>query len=90
VRTNWASNWYSRTRSKLNYTFPQGFWKDLKIGKRGACDLFRHTIATLMLEGGADIPYIQAMLRHADLKRTEIYTRVSMEDEEDNEAENKL
>ncbi len=72
--TNWASNWYSRTRSKLNYTFPQGFWKDLKIGKRGACDLFRHT----------------TMLRHADLKRTEIYTRVSMEDEEDNEAENKL
>jgi len=43
-----------------------------------------------MLEGGADIPYIQAILRHADLKRTEIYTRVSMEDEEDNEAENKL
>jgi len=90
VRTNWASNWYSRTRSKLNYTFPQGFWKDLKIGKRGACHLFWHAIATLMLEGGADIPYIQAMLRHADLKRTEIYTRVSMEDEEDNEAENKL
>jgi len=90
VRTNWASNWYSRTRSKLIYTFPQGFWKDLKIGKRGACHLFRHAIATLMLEGGADIPYIQAMLRHADLKRTEIYTRVSMEDEEDNEAENKL
>src|SRR5262249_39103168 len=30
--------------------------------KEGACHLFRHTLATLMLEGGADIRYIQAML----------------------------
>lgn len=49
-----------------------------KIGKRGACHLFRHTMATLMLEGGADIRYIQAMLGHTDLKTTEIYTQVSI------------
>lgn len=38
---------------------------DRKLGKRGACLLFRHTMATLMLENRADIRDIQAMLGHA-------------------------
>ena len=46
--------------------------------KRGSCHLFRHTMATLMLEGGADIRYIQQMLGHEDLKTTQIYTQVSI------------
>ncbi|WP_218933575.1 site-specific tyrosine recombinase XerC [Rubripirellula lacrimiformis] len=49
-----------------------------EIGKRGSCHLFRHTMATLMLEHGADIRYIQAMLGHAKLTTTEIYTQVSI------------
>ncbi len=48
------------------------------VGKRGSCHLFRHTMATLMLENGADIRYIQAMLGHASPATTQIYAQVSI------------
>ncbi len=48
------------------------------IGKRGSCHLFRHTMATLMLEGGADTRYIQQMLGHENLASTQLYTQVSI------------
>jgi integrase/recombinase XerD len=49
-----------------------------EIGKRGSCHLFRHTMATLMLEAGADIRFIQAMLGHVKLETTAIYAQVSI------------
>jgi integrase/recombinase XerD len=52
--------------------------KAANIGKVGACHLFRHSMATVMLEGGADVRFVQEMLGHARLDSTQIYTQVSI------------
>jgi integrase/recombinase XerD len=48
------------------------------LANRGSCHLLRHTCATHMLEGGADIRYIQQLLGHEKLETTAIYTEVTI------------
>lgn len=55
------------------------FIKAADIARTGSCHLIRHTCATHMLEGGADIRYIQQLLGHEKLETTAIYTEVSIE-----------
>lgn len=56
----------------------RNYVKQSKINKSGSCHMFRHTMATLMLENGADVRFIQAMLGHVKLETTQIYTQVSI------------
>lgn len=54
------------------------YMKHAGITAPGSCHLLRHAMATHMLENGAELRFIQAMLGHTDMRSTQIYTHVSI------------
>lgn len=84
TRTDDCEHLFATVRRPFNRLTEHELWREVKrVGKRcGMADrvwphVLRHTMATTMLNNGADLVAVQSLLGHEDPKTTQIYARLS-------------
>ncbi len=101
-RALFLNRYGERLTERMVQKILEDYASKVDIGKKVHPHMLRHTFATHLLDGGADLRVVQELLGHADLSSTQIYTHVTksqarkiylsahpMAQEEDNELENK-
>jgi integrase/recombinase XerD len=75
-----VSDWGMQCRDSTLNGMVQWYARVAGVKKHVTCHTFRHSIATHLLKGRADIRHIQVLLGHRSLQSTERYTRVEISD----------
>ncbi|NLE08764.1 MAG: tyrosine-type recombinase/integrase, partial [Dehalococcoidales bacterium] len=72
-----VNRWGGRLTPRSIQILIQKYADLAQIGKKVHPHMVRHTFATHMLDGGADLRVVQELLGHANLSTTQIYTHIS-------------